>query len=463
MSREKAKISVIVPVYNVEKYLERCLNSLVNQTMREIEIILVDDASPDDSCKIISEYIAQYPEMITCIHHKINLGLGAARNTGLRAAEAEYIMFIDSDDYVTLDICEKMYQKVRETSCDVVCCENNHQKGDKFNELEFFPQCVLGEMTAKKIALLTGVLTASAVAKLVRKSILLEHVLYFPEHIKFEDIAIVPVWWIYVKRIEAIHEPLYYVMENPTSISRVQNSMNYYDIFPAVIKAVSELQKRGYDNFTVREMLLVRGFMDEINYLMNRTNRANVKELEELKNKVNKYISKYKNDGVLYKIGEPKAIEAAQLFMKDTDRFIQMLEHQQWSELGGSYVPYYEQGILFWKQILDYCQNNHFRIAIWGAGGKGSSFLNCYDKGHQYISYVIDTNEKRWGEHMETGHEICSFENCMDQVDVVIIMNRLYSGMIKRKVKSGKKEIRTIEYDMYMLWGEEDKLEMFIE
>lgn len=463
MSREKAKISVIVPVYNASRYLRRCLDSLVNQTMKEIEIILVDDASQDGSTNIIKEYMLQYPDIITCIHHETNLGPGGARNTGLKNAMAEYVIFIDSDDLVKSDICEKMYNVAKSKDSDIVCCDYYHEKNGDFGELEFFPTCVTGEVTSKKLELLIPLLTASPVAKLIRKSILMDHQLFFPEKMTFEDLATVPTWFLYFHQVDNIREPLYYVVENPNSLTRTKNTNGYYDVFPAVQRVCDELQKRGYHNQYVMDMLLCRGLLDEMNYFMGRMTQIDKAKLEKLKNEVKKYIPDYKENKILYKIGEPKAIAAAQLFMKDTDRFIQMLEHQQWSELGGSYVPYYEQGILFWKQVLDYCQNNHFRIAIWGAGGKGSSFLNYYDKGHQYISYVIDTNEKRWGEHMETGHEICSFEYCMDQVDVVIIMNRLYSGMIKRKVKSGKKEIRTIEYDMYVLWGEEDKLEMFIE
>jgi len=101
------KVSIIVPVYNVEKYLDRCMNSLLNQTLQEIEIILVDDGSPDNCPKKCDEY-ARIDLRVKVIH-KENAGLGLARNTGMEAASGEYIAFVDSDDFVELNAFDDMY------------------------------------------------------------------------------------------------------------------------------------------------------------------------------------------------------------------------------------------------------------------------------------------------------------------------------------------------------------------
>ena len=105
------KVSVIVPVYNVEDYLARCLDSLVNQTLKEIEIIVVNDGSPDNSQKIIDKYAKKYLNIKA--YKKENGGLSDARNYGIKKANGEYIAFIDSDDFVTTDMYEKMYQKAK--------------------------------------------------------------------------------------------------------------------------------------------------------------------------------------------------------------------------------------------------------------------------------------------------------------------------------------------------------------
>ena len=105
------KVSVIVPVYNTEKYLRRCLDSLVNQTLDDIEIIIIDDKSPDNSALIIDEYKKKYDNKIKVIHNKTNKGIGYNRNIGIKKSSGKYIMFIDSDDYLDRSACEKLYSK----------------------------------------------------------------------------------------------------------------------------------------------------------------------------------------------------------------------------------------------------------------------------------------------------------------------------------------------------------------
>lgn len=114
------KVSVIVPIYNVEKYLDRCMESLLNQTLKDIEIILVDDGSPDNCPKMCDDY-AKKDERVKVIHKK-NAGLGYARNSGLEIAMGEYVAFVDSDDYVELNMYEKLYETAQSTRSDTVFC-----------------------------------------------------------------------------------------------------------------------------------------------------------------------------------------------------------------------------------------------------------------------------------------------------------------------------------------------------
>ena len=120
----KIKVSVIVPVYNVEKYLDKCLDSLGRQTLKDIEIIVVNDESPDNSQKIIDKYSKKY----SVIHgyKKKNGGVSDARNFGIKEAKGEYIAFVDGDDYVSIDMYEKMYEKAKAGNFDVVVCDLNY-------------------------------------------------------------------------------------------------------------------------------------------------------------------------------------------------------------------------------------------------------------------------------------------------------------------------------------------------
>lgn len=117
---EQPKISIIIPVYNVEKYLNRCIESVVNQSFKELEIILVDDGSPDNCPQMCDDW-ATKDSRIKVVHKK-NEGLGLARNTGMQHATGEYIAFIDSDDYVDLNMYEILYSKAVSRNADIVYC-----------------------------------------------------------------------------------------------------------------------------------------------------------------------------------------------------------------------------------------------------------------------------------------------------------------------------------------------------
>jgi len=126
------KVSVIVPVYNVEKYLPKCLDSLAKQTLKDIEVIIVNDGSPDNSQAIIDKYTKKYKNMKSYV--KKNGGLSDARNYGIKKATGKYIAFLDSDDYVTYDMYEKMYNKAITNNFDMVVCDLNYVYDNKIKK-----------------------------------------------------------------------------------------------------------------------------------------------------------------------------------------------------------------------------------------------------------------------------------------------------------------------------------------
>ncbi|WP_157159381.1 glycosyltransferase family 2 protein [Brachyspira pilosicoli] len=113
------RVSVIVPIYNVEDYLRECLDSIINQTLKDIEILCIDDCGTDNSINILEEY-SKKDDRIKIISHKENKGLGPARNTGIKESKGEYISFIDSDDYVSMDYLENLYNTAKKYNTDVV-------------------------------------------------------------------------------------------------------------------------------------------------------------------------------------------------------------------------------------------------------------------------------------------------------------------------------------------------------
>ena len=121
-------ISVIVPVYRVEAYLERCVKSILSQTYKNLEVILVDDGSPDQ-CPAICDACAEKDARVKVIHQE-NKGLSGARNAGINAASGEYLAFVDSDDYVSPHFIEELYQLLQDTGCAIGQCRFSYVKGD---------------------------------------------------------------------------------------------------------------------------------------------------------------------------------------------------------------------------------------------------------------------------------------------------------------------------------------------
>lgn len=181
------KISIIVPVYNVEKYLKKCIESILLQTLKDIEIILVDDGSTDDSGRICDEF-ANMDSRIKVLHKK-NGGLSDARNVGINHAEGEYLGFIDSDDYIDNDMYEFLYSNAKKYDADMSTCGiYNVHKGKETEKLPEYSKLV-NKKEAIELVLDGKLLVANAVSKLYRKELFKS--IRYPNGIIGEDAAVI--------------------------------------------------------------------------------------------------------------------------------------------------------------------------------------------------------------------------------------------------------------------------------
>ena len=222
----KIKVSVIIPVYQVENYLERAIDSVLAQTLEEKEIILVDDGSDDFSPQIWDAYAKMHPELIRVIHKK-NEGLGMARNTGIQAASGEYIAFLDSDDTVEPEMYEEMYEKAKQGNYDIVMCDVKiiYVEENKTSVVSSYPKEELD--LADYIA--NGNNITYSVNKLFRKSIWEENSY---EKMLFEDIALIPSLVTKYHRIGYVKKAFYYYYRRPNTISTTFHG-NMIDIIQA--------------------------------------------------------------------------------------------------------------------------------------------------------------------------------------------------------------------------------------
>ena len=227
------KVSIIVPVYNVEKYINKCLNSLVNQTLKDIEIIVVNDGTKDNSQKIIDKYAKKYKNVKSYI--KENGGLSSARNYGLKYAHGEYIGFVDSDDYVELDMYEKMYNKAVSENLDLVVCNLNYVYGDKIKQA--FSKVKSDISTKKEIKKMMLDFYPVAWNKIYKKE-LFNNGVYFKNRVWFEDVEFIYRLIPYIKSVGVVDDFLYNYVQRPGAITNTFDLrlFNYIDNWNGIVE-----------------------------------------------------------------------------------------------------------------------------------------------------------------------------------------------------------------------------------
>ena len=227
-------ITVIVPCYNVEKYIDKCIQSLINQTYKNLEIILVDDCSTDSTWKIINKYSKKY-ENIKCIKNEKNSGAGFSRNTALKEAKNDYISFIDSDDYIENNYYELMMKQLKKEKSDLIVCDI-FVKYDNVDGINQRSSACEGKID--KYNFINNGLAASPCNKIFKKQDLLKYP--FPEGIMNEDIATVMAIIINSKKISYNNEVYYNYVQRKSSVQNSSLSNTRLDIF----KSLDILEKR---------------------------------------------------------------------------------------------------------------------------------------------------------------------------------------------------------------------------
>jgi len=218
--------SVIIPIYNVEPFIERCVRSVMEQTYADKEIILVNDATPDRSMSILAAVLKCYPEQPTkIIHHPVNRGLAAARKTGLEAASGEYIVSVDSDDYLEPDALALLALKAQETDADVIAYDCYFEWA---NQRKAYHGCFTDDAQTYSRILVSGAALPNVWRHAIRKNLYVRTGIFpTPGLDNGEDYAVTPCLCWYANRIAKVETPLYhYSQTNTSSIVRTLSKKN---------------------------------------------------------------------------------------------------------------------------------------------------------------------------------------------------------------------------------------------
>lgn len=239
------KVSIIVPVYNVASYLPRCLDSLVGQTYPNVEILMVDDCSTDGSAAIAKEYAEKYPDRCIFVPREKNGGLSAARNTGIDAATGEWLTFVDSDDWISLDCVETLYNVAQKEKAEVVMSNFIYAYASGATvEVSTFGNLTSASSHKEKIAFADPCSTT----RLYRCTLFTETEIRFPEDIwRSEDIATVIPLLTVTDKISLVPKAMYYYFQRASSLSN-QNTKNVdVSFYPKTISRMIDLSTPGFE------------------------------------------------------------------------------------------------------------------------------------------------------------------------------------------------------------------------
>ena len=242
------KVSIVVPVYNTEKYLKRCIDSLLNQKFNDYEIIVINDCSPDNSEDIIKSYS---DKKINYIKNDKNKGIGYNRNLGIKNAKGKYICFIDSDDYVSNDFLDKMYNYASSNDLDLVVCDYMYKDEDTNKEtlfkLESFDITNLDERPDLLYKIPLGPCN-----KLYKKDMLIKNNIYFEEKLKYEDVSFVASSLYYSNSIGKIDEILNFFSTRSKSETTTRDE-RVFDIFKEldIVKEIYKSKNKYLDELIV--------------------------------------------------------------------------------------------------------------------------------------------------------------------------------------------------------------------
>ncbi|MFX4284473.1 glycosyltransferase family 2 protein [Aliarcobacter butzleri] len=284
------KISVIIPVYNTEKYLDKCLSSVVNQTFKDIEIIIVDDGSTDNSYRICQKYANQDKRIV--LLQQSNQGQGFARNKALLKANGEYIFFLDSDDYLELDAFELLYNEAINKNSDLVML--GWEKIDEQTNTTLFSSKNIDTSTInnknEKIPYIFSEIGFAPWTALIKRDLIIDNYLFFP-NVFHEDMYIMPKIYYYAKNISYINKKLYFWLERKGSTTTIFSMKHAIGIGGLLI---------DWTNFLIKEKIYEQFYMDIVkkfilclNYIKIQTNMFSEKN-EKIK--ILKYFTYIENN-----------------------------------------------------------------------------------------------------------------------------------------------------------------------
>lgn len=441
MEYKKAVVSIVIPVYQAVSHLETCVESILNQTYKNKEIILIDDGSDDGSAKICDDYAARYNN-ICCIHQK-NGGVSHARNVGIDMAQGQYILFVDSDDYVKDDYLENAITVLQDESIGMYLCGYQAvRKNGKILEREQYPiinkgECLITDISNNLVRLFQSNVLHAIGTKIYRRDIIEKHRIRFEKNWKYyEDIYFCLNYLRYCNAIYVHRSIMYYYQTDiVNSLSKQKNNRKYENIHKTY-HLLARLMKLDKAKNKERE-LFYKLYLDAINTLLKmklsseKYYNINISKLYKVLSKdtlylralgyagkfekaeylciLNKlylgaYIIHKLHYGVLRKVDEELTGKAQKQSDKNRTLFLLMNQWVKMKQEGKNLSVYFEQ-------------NGYKEIAIYGMGYVGERLLDELRGSGTMVAYCIDQR----ADLLYADVDIVSLDGNLKKVDAVVV------------------------------------------
>lgn len=416
------KVSIIIPVYNVARFLRRCLDSCINQTLKEIEIIVVNDASPDQSDNIMQEYEKKYPEKIKCIYLTENVRQGGARNVAIRVAKGKYLTFVDGDDWINKNMCEELYKEAEKTQSDIVYCNELRQRKEDYIISNRFPNEAVGNVSEHVLGIITQPYVGPC-GSIVKKDIIINNDLFFPEKLAGEDTAITKLWDLYAEKITKIDGAYYTYCLNMNSTSQAKETVYRNDEFECIKILYNNLMAcNKVDNFHMECKLVCMRYM--FNVAENKLKKEEGKFKEEVREGLMDCIHYIYGELIEHPLLEflftPKEKEA--LFIGKSINFRQEISQKEVIEDYRQYYKKLEKEIT--QVIAGFRKKGKTKVAVWSKTNYAIGFREAFEE-IKIVDNLMEVEENK--------------------IEVVICLRMLHTENVKSQLYGKKIEVFNLQ------------------
>lgn len=446
--RRDIAVSIIIPIYNAEKFLRRGLDSCVAQTMQNIEIICIDDASTDKSREIIKEYVDRFPDKVIQLNLAENSGQGGARTEGILKAKGEYLCFMDSDDYLDIHLCEEVYAEAKRQDADMVFFD--------FTRVEDYQEYQVELIGQEEINCWYQQIGCATWLQMIKREVILTHSLFLPSNTRADDDAITPLWRYYARKRCKIDKPYYFYVNRQGSLVNDTRESTITEIITKVISYRYQLMKQNdlVEKFRAEsDWMIARDISTTLIRLMKLKCFSTPEEIMELRKKLC-FSNNYELDDKVMRFNMSLAeMELVKTFINSPQTLkVEYFNYTYFTKIQ------IEKGMdrrieVDLEHIMSLLRKKYgYGIAIWGKGAKGIPIISTLIRMGYDIPVFDNSNcgEEIWENTNIYTHAIGDLKR--EKIAVILVTSDFHYKTIKSQVHTQYPEIFVFNF-LRMLRG----------